>query len=220
MTNPLLDQEYYFYDASGKYDPYRHISYNGHKTSHYFIPGGRQELKARTVFANADTVTYRYNSKNLLEGMYDERGNWSGLGYNNQGRVTGVSKPHTPGTNNPPWTGIEYANNGLDVVGVTNANRVRTMSATYDASRQSNAKYQPETVTDLSVSSSGANGTSVFTYTGWGDPETAIDPQGRGTRYVYGTAGNELRRLVEVQNSDAPATPNGPRNWVTVRGRK
>ena len=119
--------------------------------------------------------------------------------YNPQGQV--LTK--IDGLNNV--TTLNYKPNGLDVANVINANNTQTMVADY------NGQHQPEIVTDLS-----SNGDTTFTYKSWGAPDIVVDPLGRGTRYVYGTSGADANRLVAVQNSDAPATANGPWNWVTV----
>ena len=217
-TNPLLDKTYYQYQARGSADPFINIDYKGQKTSYSFVSGANKALKARTVFPNSETVSSGFNSQNLVNALYDERGLVTGINYNNQGQITGVSKPHDPASKIFDVVSFQYASNayvsnGLDKIGATNENGVQTVSATYDAQRSSNAKYQPLTVTDLSN-----NGTTQFSYTAWGDPEMTIDPQNRGTLYVYGTVGSNLRRLIEIKSSDAPATANGPRNWVKVAG--
>ena len=94
---------------------------------------------------------------------------------------------------------MTYAANGLDVTGVTNANGVQVMSATY------NSAHQPTSVTDVS-------GTTTFTYTSWGAPYESYDPQGRGSRTIY----DSLGQVSQVQFSDAPG--GGARVWETLGG--
>ena len=197
-TNPLADSMSYSYNASNYVSS--ETDYKGNTTQYYFTTGTSEELLNITQYPFNFYETREFNNLNLVKKAISERGKVTEFTYNGQGQLLTAKDAKQ----NVTTFGYDPSN-GVDVTGVVNANNMQTMSATY------NAQHQPQNVTDLS-----SNGTSTFTYTQWGALDTVIDALNRGTRYAYGMSGNSLRRLAQVQNSDAPTTPNGPRNWVTV----
>ncbi len=109
----------------------------------------------------------------------DARGHITSFDYNDQGNVVSTSDPKGNVTQ------VAYSDDGLNVIGMVNANGVTVFKAGYNAQHQ------------LTVMSS-EDGVSNYTYTAWGAPATVTDPLGT-TTYNYNTA----RRLSSVVRDGA-----------------
>ena len=129
------------------------------------------------------------------------------LTYNAQGRLTQVAVGgdySSGGTYNSGGekTTLAYANNGLDVTGITNALNQSTFSASY------NAQHQPLSVTDAN------NHTRTYSYTTWGAPATATDSQGT-TTYNYNAQTYRLNSLARGSSTLASYTYDGIGRVIT-----
>ena len=158
-----------------------------------FTPGNSTgDLPTQTALPD-NTQNWRgYDANHSVNNLTDERGQTTTFSNNAQGQPTSQTDPRGD------VSVLGYAPNGVDVTSATNANGIEVFQASY------NAAHQPTSTTDV-------GGTTSYTYTSWGAPDTIIDAQGNGTRCLY----NAQTRLIETQHSDAP-TGNAARAWQTL----
>ncbi len=208
-TDPMNSKsEYYYNGANGQsffVTPQNYLPYPGNNnasryTAYSFqvnVDGNR--VPVTTQFPDGTSITRRYESQHgFVDKVTDRQGGETRFAYNPQGQVTSTTDPK----GNISTT--TYASNGIDPISVTQPNpnsstgSVEVMSATY-----TDGYHQPATVTDNS-----SGGTTSFTYTAWGDPETVTDPQQRTTQNIYDSEG----RLSEVKKRDVPTS----NTWLTM----
>jgi RHS repeat-associated protein len=116
----------------------------------------------------------------------DPKGRVTRLTYNPKGRVTTATDPKGRVTT------YQYANNGIDLLSVTNSRNEKIVSATY------NNDHQPLWVTQDPDNLQNLQGTSTFTYTAWGAPATVTDAEGDQTVYSYDVGSSNTKRLLSV----------------------
>lgn len=225
VTDPMGDKEEYFYYAGWGYptdgiadERSWHVSKNhyveyrdgSHNNAASWVPktqwdtgsgasnpgqtiGGVGKVRIKSNPAGEKTY-FDYNTSNGLPSrVTDARGNSTLIAYNNQGKIVSTTDPKGNVSTKT------YAPNGIDVISTTNANGVQATSATY------NAQHQPLTTADV-------NGTTFYTYNARGLRVMKVDPQNHATRNIY----NAMSQRVSVQQSEAPATTGGTRNWNTL----
>ena len=124
------------------------------------------DLPTQTALPD-NTQNWRgYDANHSVNNLTDERGQTTTLTNNAQGQPTSQTDPRGD------VSVLGYAPNGVDVTSATNANGIEVFEASY------NAAHQPTSTTDV-------GGTTSYTYTSWGAPDTIIDAQGNGTRCLY-----------------------------------
>ncbi len=132
----------------------------------------------KVIAPTGETVIYTYAnddggrtsaSRTLAPiAVTDARNYTTNFTYNDQGNVTSTTDPKGN------ITRMNYSADGLDVVEVINANGVSVLGASYDL------RHQPSSITT-------EEGTSTYTYTGWGALQSVSDPLGE-TTYTYNPA--------------------------------
>ncbi|RYZ49166.1 MAG: hypothetical protein EOP49_16985, partial [Sphingobacteriales bacterium] len=120
--------------------------------------------------------------------------------YNSQGCPTQiVSRPWFGGFP-ARTTNFTYASNGLDLTGASVTGQLSSSTTPVTQTLLQSATYNTQHQSTQIVDAAGH--TTAFTYTSWGVPQTVTKYEGgvnRSMTYTYGTNGNDLNRLIDVQ---------------------